>query len=434
VRALVVVATLLSAGLLFVASGCGNSPAGEPKAASEAKGSPAEPKAKPARRAYPVRVQKVESRAVHYELKALGNIEAQDVYQIDARVPGTLYDVNFREGDEVKADQVLCRIAPEAYRQSMLKTKAMYDQAVAQHANFKRKSANDIQRTRIKLDEAKMEFARRRDVRKAGAISDEEIQLYQSREELAALELKDATEAADTELKVLAATIEQRQAELKIAEEDVRKSIVIPPISGVIEKRFVTTGMFASSGMPLAIIVDTRMLKVVFKLSERESSTVKVGDKIAFSVPAWPTEEFTAELYFIGQKLETDARVVLCYGRVVERKEKLKPGYFASVKISTESKPNALVVPVTAIQPTERGFMAYLADGEKAVQRPVKLGLNVSEDEVEVISGLKAGDILVVEGANALSQGAPIKVMEQRGNAPEKPAVGAVKTKEVSAQ
>ncbi|HYG76669.1 MAG TPA: HlyD family efflux transporter periplasmic adaptor subunit, partial [Planctomycetota bacterium] len=292
-RLILLAASALAA--LSLLSGCGSSPASEksekpgkpegkpgekPAAAGAEKGGP--PGKAGGRRAYPVRVQTVSVRPVQYELKAIGSVEAKDVYRIDARVPGTIYDVKFNEGDEVKPDTVLCTIAPEAYRQSALKAKAMYDQAVANLADTRRKHANDIERMRIKLQQATLEIARRREVKEAGAISNEEIELYQSRRDLAEVELKDAKQAAETEIVVLEATIAQRLAELKIAEEDVRKSIVQSPIAGVIEKRMVTNQMFVTAGTPLATLVDRGSLKVVFKLAEKESAFAKPGDKVHF--------------------------------------------------------------------------------------------------------------------------------------------------------
>jgi len=428
-------AAIIGLASLPLLSGCGSSPAGEKggdkaakaplKPGEKAAASPPSPKG--TRRAYPVRIQTVSTRPVTYELKALGSIEAQDTYRIDARVAGTIYDVKFNEGDEVSADTVLCRIAPEAYRQSALKAKAIYDQAVGTLANSKRKLASDIERMKIKLDQATLEIARRRDVKEAGAISNEEIELYQSRRDLAEVELKDAKLAAETELVVLTATIAQRDAELKIAEEDVRKATVQSPISGTIEKRLVTNQMFVTPGTPLASMVDTRTLKVIFKLAEKESAIVKEGDKVQFSVAAWNSHVFTGDVYYIGAKVENDARVVLVYARVTQDVKKLKPGFFASVKLITEQKQNSIVIPVTAVQPTERGFVAFVINGEKAERRFLTLGLAVNDNDVEVLSGLKAGEILVIEGANALQDGLPVRVIESSNAFTDKP-------KEVSVQ
>lgn len=411
-RTLLLGATLFCGLALYVA-GCGNSPAAEKGDKPPEKKADAPAAAGPAKgkRLYPVRTVRVASRPVQYELQAIGGIEAQDVYRIDARVNGTIYDVAFNEGDPVTPEKVLCRIAPEAYRQYALKAKALYDQAVSQLADTKRKNANEIERKKIQLSNASLEIARRKAVKDAGAISNEEIELYQSRRDLAELELKDAKEASETELRVLEATIAQRDAELKIAEDDVRKSTVISPIPGVIEKRMVTNLMFVTPGTPLATVVDVRSLKLVFKVSERDSAALHVDQTVQFTVPAFPDRVFEAKVYFIENRLDVDARVLVCYARVTAELDKLRPGFYAAVKIVTENKLKSVVVPATSILPTEKGFVAFIIKDGKAVKRLVKAGLTVTNSELEILSGLEEGETLVVEGANALQEGSPVRIL-----------------------
>ena len=410
-RTLLLLCAALVAALALL-SGCGSSPAGEkankpadPKADAAAAG------AAKAKRLYPVRTMQVASRPVRYELQAIGSIEAQDTYRIDARVNGTIYDVAFNEGDRITPDKVLCQIAPEAYRQYALKAKAMYDQAVHQLADTKRKNTNEIERRKIQLSNAALEIARRKAVKDAGAISNEEIELYQSKRDLAELELKDAGQAAETEIRVLEATVAQRDAELKIAEDDVKKSTVISPIPGVIEKRNVTNLMFVTPGTPLATVVDLRSLKMVFKVSERDSAALHVDQTVEFTVPAMPEHKFEAKVYFIENRLDVDARVLVCYARVTQELEKLRPGFYTAVKIVTENKLKAVVVPSTAILPTEKGFVAYVVKDGKAVKRLVRAGLTVTNSELEILQGLEEGETLVVEGSNALQEGSPLRIL-----------------------
>lgn len=416
-------ALLVSAGYAsFVLSG----EAAPPKTAADEKGK-APAKGALTRRPFNVRTAFVGTQPLTYEVRAVGNVTATDIYRVDARVPGTLYDIKFSEGDEIGSDTVLCTIAPEAYRFKAQKQEALYKQSVANLADFKRKTANQIERTRIDLDRAKLEVARRIAVKEAGAISNEEIQLYQSRSDLATLELKDSKEAAETAIKTLEAKILETEADWKIAEDDVRKSIVKSPIKGTIEKRFVTNGMFVQAGQQLASIIDRSVLKVRFKVSESESAIAKVGGKIQFEVPAYPGRKFEAEIYYVGGKLEDDARVVMVYANVSKDAELLKPGYFAAVSFTEKTKDRAIVVPLSAIQPTERGMVSFVVVDGKAERRQVKTGIAVTERDIEIVEGLKEGELLVVDGANALNPGSPVKIVEGPGGEP-------AKQKEVSAQ
>ncbi len=361
-------------------------------------------------RKYPVRVHTIKTKAVVYEVPAIGALEALDTYRIDSQVAGTIYDVGFQEGDDLPAKQVLCRIAPEAYRLVAARDEAIYKAAVADLADAKRRLTNDIERKKISLKEAQTEIERRVAVRTAGAISEEDIQLYQAKRDLADVELRDATQASETQLRTLEAAIAQRESQWKISLDDVRKSTVLTPIGGKIEKKYITNGMFVPSGTPLATIVDRRAMKLRFKLSERDSAVVKVGDKVKFSVPAWPSRQFEAKVFQISDQVDTDARVVSCLAKIETDLDKLIPGYFASVRLQSGSVEQAVVVPTTAILTTEKGFVAFVIKNAEsgdpvAEKRVVKIGLSVTDNALEVLSGLNSGESLVIEGASSLDEG-----------------------------
>jgi membrane fusion protein, multidrug efflux system len=402
--------------LALVTYGCASSGAGEKaeksKAAAEA----------PKKRLFPVRVQVVAEQPVKYEMVAVGQIEAQDIYQIDARVPGTLYDVNFKEGDEVKPDQVLCRIAPEAYRLNALKAESAFKQAQANLVDTTRKHANNKLRAAERLREARLEETRRRQVKDVGAISDEEIAIYESKRKISEIDEKDFTEALDTEIKVLEAVAAEREAIWKIALDDVKKSTVLPPFPGIIEKKMVTNGMFVSAGTPLATMVDRRTLKLHFKIPEKDSGQLKLGNKVQFTVPAWPTQHFEAEIYHIAGQLEAEARTVGTWARIdkPEAVAMLRPGYFASVKLTTGNNQKALVVPAMAVMPTEKGFVSYVVKEGKAERRLVQVGMSVTDNQLEIVSGISAGESVVVEGGNNLSDGVEVKVVQDGQIAPLK--------------
>ena len=369
----------------------------------------------PAARKYPVRIQTINSRPLHYEVHAIGNLEPQDLYRIDSQVAGTIYDVSFNEGDEVKSGQILMRIAPDAYRLVAARDEAIYHQAIADLANTKRKDVNQIAISKFQLGQAKMEYARRVEAKVAGAISTEELQLYEARRDVASVQEKDAEEAVETEIKSLEATVAEKEAVWKVSLDDIRKSTVLPPIPGKIDKRYVTNGMFVASGTPLAMIVDRRVLKLRFKISEQDSAVVKPNDHVSFSVPAWPGKTFDATVYEISDQVDTDARVVSCLARIEKNTDKLLPGYFASVELATGGSSSAVVVPSTAILTTEKGFVAYvihnLDKDPSAEKRLVKVGLSVTDNSLEILSGLENGEALVIEGASSLDQGYSVTVL-----------------------
>ena len=101
----------------------------------------------------------------------------------------------------------------------------------------------------------------------------------------------------------------------------------------------------------------------------------------------------------------------------------LKPGFFAEVTLATEAHQGAVVVPEGAVQASERGFVVYVVEGGRARQRTVQIGLRTGDGTVEVVSGLQAGEIVVTEGSDRLSDGIAVEAVgrSRPGRAPGRP-------------
>jgi multidrug efflux system membrane fusion protein len=103
----------------------------------------------------------------------------------------------------------------------------------------------------------------------------------------------------------------------------------------------------------------------------------------------------------------------------------LRPGAFAEVTVPVGVNEAALAVPETAIRPSERGFIAFVVEGNVAHERIVELGLRTPNGLVEVVKGLRAGESLVVRGGEALREGAKVRIGTGQKSAPSPSASAA---------
>jgi RND family efflux transporter MFP subunit len=410
--------------------------AGDSKAAGEKK-------EKAADRRYSVKTATASVRPLKYELETTGSLQADDIFRIDAQVAGVIQDVAFKEGDEVTEKTVLCRIAPSTYalaaqraKDAWQRAKDAWQKAVDDLEDTKRKTRNDIQRLKLRLEQAERDVARRQPAFDSKAVSEDEFLTVVDRRDAAIIELKDVQEAAVTLVKAMqSAAIEkgseakQAETEWKQAEEDLSKSSVVSPVAGTIDVRYagngtrVTPGTGSSTTSPIAQVV-SKGLKLKFTLPEQESAHVSEGTPLVFRVMAYPGRDFAAKIYYISNLADPKTRLVTCWAKVEPADAVLKSGFFATVKIITQEKKSAVVIPLSAAQPTEFGFIIYVIEPSKdakdvlrAERRKVTLGLQVVDKAVEVIEGLKEGEVFAVEGANALSDGVLVKESQP---APEK--------------
>jgi len=343
---------------LAVAAGCGKS-----QGAAPAGGSP---------RGLPVRVSPVLAQDVIYQIKSPGTMQAEELVQITAQVEGQATAVSFHEGDRVGRATVLLQIDPDRYRLELEQADANYKRGLADA----RRAASDL--------------ARREQLARENLVAAEELN------------------RARQEAERLAADAQSAKAARDIAAQNLARSQVRPPKPGVINTKVVETGRFVKTGDVLGTLVDVSRLQLRFRVSEAESLRARVGQSVRFRVASLGDRDFVATIYHVGDVADPATRQVEVMAWVKNPGE-LKPGFFAEVTLASETRRGALVVPEGAVQASEKGFVAYVVEDGKARLRPIQIGLRTGTGLVEVLSGVKAGDVVVVEGSDRLADGLPVQ-------------------------
>ncbi|MGZ8710115.1 MAG: efflux RND transporter periplasmic adaptor subunit, partial [Thermoanaerobaculia bacterium] len=125
------------------------------------------------------------------------------------------------------------------------------------------------------------------------------------------------------------------------------------------------------------------------------------------------TVQHSARITHVAAAANQASRMVDVTAHVVNPdRPELRPGAFARVTVPIGSTRDAPVIPQTAIRPSEKGFLAYTVEGGVARQRILTLGMRTADGQVEVKQGLKPGETLVIRGAEALRDGAKVKVTQ----------------------
>jgi membrane fusion protein, multidrug efflux system len=331
-------------------------------------------------RALPVRVAPVVAQDVVYEIKAPGSMEAEELVQITAQVEGQATGVQFHEGDRVGRGTVLLRIDPDRYRLELARAEADYQRTLADS----RRAASDL--------------ARREELARENLV--------------AAEELNRARQEADR----LAADAQSARAARDIAAQNVARSSVRPPQPGVINTKVVETGKFVKTGDVLGTLVDVSRLRLRFRVSEAESLRAREAQTVRFRVASLGDREFIATIYHVGNVADPATRQVEVMAWVKNPGE-LKPGFFAEVTLASETRTGAMVVPEGAVQASEKGFVTYVVEDGKARLRQIQIGLRTGTGLVEVRSGVKAGEVVVVEGSDRLGDGMPVQPVAASGTA-----------------
>jgi multidrug efflux system membrane fusion protein len=372
------VALALAAGV-----GCGGkeeaaAPGGGPPAgkAGAGKGGPGGPGRGPMQ--FPVEVAPVEARDVEYVVDAVGSVEAFERVQITARVAGVVERVLFTEGQAVKKGDTLAEIEPSRYSLAVASAKAALEKAEASAAEARAGSER-----RAAVNE-----------QRPGLLPAEELEGFQTRARTAAAEVNAAKAAV-------------AQAELNL-----RDAYVRAPMDGVLQTRTVQTGQYVQPGFVMATLLRRDPLLLRFRVPESDVGRIKPGMTARFTLRS-DSRTYSAKITHVAAAADDQSRMVPVTAEVAkENAEAVRPGAFASVSVPVDTSKGSPVVPQTAVRPSERGFLAFVVEGEKARERVLELGMRTADGRVEVREGLKPGEQLVVRGAEALKDGVSVRIAE----------------------
>ncbi len=342
-----------------------------------------------ARVQFPVDTIKVQVRSLVYSVTAVGSVEAFEKVQVTARVPGVADRVLFSEGGLAAADQVLVEIETERYRLAVEAAQAAFDKSEASKAD------------------AEAGLKRRETVitQTPGLIPGEEVEAWR------------------TKVLVAGSEVAQARSALNQAKLNLRDAFVRAPISGIIQTRTVQTGQYVQTGTVLATLVRRDPLLLRFKVPERDAARIKPGQEARFRVRE-DSREFTAKVVHVAESADDVSRLVDVTANINDPSDRtLRPGSFAEITVPVSSSREAAVIPVSAVRPSERGFIAFVVEGDKAVERILTLGMKSADGQVEVLSGLKVGEILVIRGSEALQNGVTVRMIVPGAGKPaaEKP-------------
>lgn len=323
---------------------------------------------------FPVEVQAVASRRMDYAVQSVGTLLAMDTVLVSARVSGVVEKVRFMEGSHVEKGAVLAEIEPDRFRIALASAKATYEKAKAE------------------ATEARSAFLRRDKLARnsPGLISAEEVESYAGKHRMA--------QAAEA----------QAKAAMDLAELNLRDAFVRAPIAGVMDTKSVSTGTYVQPGSSLASIVKRDPMLLETNVSTEEAALVSIDMPLTFD--AVGATGLKAVVRHVGQRASVDSRRVRVLAEVEDGGKALRPGDFVRVTIPIDAGAESPVVPQKSIRPSERGFLAYVVDGEGiARERVLKLGMRTQDGMVQILDGIQPGEQVVVRGAEALFEGARVR-------------------------
>jgi membrane fusion protein (multidrug efflux system) len=302
----------------------------------------------------PVELVPVQSGPLQETLAAVGSLDAEESVDIKPEVDGEITSIRLTEGETVKKGDLLLQI--DESKQGAIVAEAEADYKLAQET---------IHRADMLLSD--------------GTISQQE---------------HDQTRA----------NFSRMEASLALAKKRMTEYTLTAPFDGILGRRFVSVGQYVTSQTTLVSIYDLDRMKLNFSVPERYSAKISPGQTIRLKVAAYAEETFSGEIYLIEPRVDPGTRTVQVRAYVPNADLRLKPGMFANLDIAVGTKSKALTIPEECIFPNAGGFAVYRSADGVAELVPVETGLRVP-GKVEILSGLRAGDLIARSGNLRLSPG-----------------------------
>ena len=318
------------------------------------------------------------------ELKALGTVTAFNTVNVLPRVDGQLVKVLFEEGQQVKAGQVLAQIDPRPYQAALLQAEG------------------NLQQSRAELKNAEVDL-----VRYQGLFAEDSI-------------AKQTLDTQQAKVEQLRGTLKSLEGSVAEARLNLDYTEVRAPIAGRLGLRQVDVGNLVSSSSttPLVTITQTAPIAVSFTVPEAELPQVlkrfRAGEKLA--VEAWDRGErerlSVGTLASLDNQIDTATGTVKLKARFENADELLFPNQFVNVRLRVDTRRDATLVPVAAVQFGSSGTFVYVVGEDSKVKvRPVVVSASNGEHSV-IGEGLAAGERLVLEGTDRLRDGSQVEVVD----------------------
>lgn len=305
-----------------------------------------------------------------------GRVDAEDISYVTPRgMGGQVKEIFVKEGDQVRKGQVLLRLDDAIMRQS-------YNAAKKQ-----------LETLRTQVSFSRDIYDRQNNLWKKGIGS--EVQLL----------------TAKTNMEALQNQLNAAEEQVKVASEQLQTSSVTSDVDGTVETMMVRRGeLFA--GMGQIKIVNTSRLKVVSNVPETYINRVKKGTIVEVEIPE-TKQTFKTSIQFVGQTIENTQRGFTIEASIPANQQ-LKPNQTVVLKIQDYASDRSVTIPINTLQSDESNKYVYVmekqANGKSvAIRKIITLGESYG-DQVEVLSGLTGGEMLITAGYQNLYEGQQIRV------------------------
>lgn len=339
----------------------------------------------------PVQVATATEQTVPHFLTGLGTVTAANTATVRSRVDGPLIAIHFQEGQQVTAGTVLAEIDPSPFKVALAQAQGQLAKDQATLANARR------------------DLARYQQLAKTHVASRQEL------------------DAQQAQVEEITGTVAADQANVASAQLQLDWSRITAPISGRVGLKQIDVGNQVSGSDAIVVITQTDPIDVVFTLPESDISTVV---KAQAAQPALPVQVWDrthrhqlseGTLLSLDNQIDPTTATIKLKARFDNKEGLLFPNQFVNARMQVATQEKAIVIPTAALQMGSEGHFVWIVGPENKVRKQVVTPGVQNSLSVVIQTGLSAGDRVVTDGIDRLTDGAQVEIVTPADASVQKP-------------
>jgi len=374
--------------------------------------------------ATPVQVAPAERKAIHSFITAEAVLYPIKQANIVPKISAPVARFLVQRGDHVREGQLLAVLEDRDLIAGAQESKELYRQAQANYQNTTAatipddltKAKADVESSHQALDAARTLYENRQALVHEGALAqkladDAKVAMVQAQaqfdtaqQHLTSLETVGRAE----QVKSIQAQMDAAKAHYESAQAQVGYAEVRSPITGIVSDRPLNIGEMASAGTAMLTVVDISHLTARANMPVQQAALISVGRPATISVGG---TKLTGKVTVVSPAVDPSTTTVQVWVEAPNPGEHMKPGATAEISVDAGEIPDAVVVPVAALLSTDEGGDKVMVAGSDSLahEHPVKVGIR-SGDDVQILSGVNAGEQVIVQGGLGLDDKAKIQI------------------------
>ncbi len=355
----------------------------------------------------PVRLHSIAAEVIPETVTATGELFAEDQATLSVKVAGRLTRLNVDLGSRIEPGGVVAELEKDDYEFKVRQAEAMVEQTRARMGLGPRDgdeidpvSTAIVRQADASLREARLMHGNAEKLFKEGVVSNVDYQ----RAGVALQAAEARRQAAIEEVHRLRAELIERRAQLALARQQLADTVLRAPFRGAVTRRAATIGEYLAVNAPVAVLVRWHPIRIRLEIPEREAPKVRVGQRIDVRLEsAGPAR--AGRVVRISPAIATDSRSLIVEGEIPNEDAVLRVGAFLEGVVTVNPGARGIAVPARSIVSFAGIQRVWVVEGGVLADRVVRRGRALDGDRVEIVSGLRAGDSVVIDPDDRLAAG-----------------------------